>query len=179
MRGWWNWQTRRIQNPVAFDGREGSSPSLRTKIKVEDVMKARVVAYVPVNFKCPKTGRQAVCGTCNDVICFFRNAVQAIETIDKGDTMTRRGDSIKQTPDAKFAFAKSSIEGKERAVLQDIKMYCWVDGTNAPTQGHATEAEAKTEAARLAVQNPGKKVHVLRHVFESVASVTTGTVVWE
>ena len=86
---------------------------------------------------------------------------------------------IQQTPNGKFAFAPVTLNNK-RPSLVDQAFYCWVEGTNPPTHPHWSEAEAKAEAQRLAMTNPGKRVHVMRHVFESIASVSTPTgVQWE
>lgn len=38
----------------------------------------------------------------------------------------------------------------------------WRDNGHAPTRKHATEAEARSEAERLARVNPGAELHVLQ-----------------
>jgi hypothetical protein len=92
--------------------------------------------------------------------------------------MYKRPTAIVTTPNGKYSFAPVSLNNAKPSLISH-SYYCWVEGTNAPTQTHATESEAKAEAARLATSNPGKRVHVMINSFDSVASVTATGVKWE
>lgn len=77
-----------------------------------------------------------------------------------------------------FSFAPVMLDKDQKPSLIDNGIYCWVEGSPAPKTRHATEVVAKKEAERLALLNPGKIVHLMRHKFESINQVTATGVVW-
>lgn len=77
-----------------------------------------------------------------------------------------------------FSFAPVMLDKDQKPSLIDNGIYCWVEGSSAPKTRHSNELIAKKEAERLALLNPGKTVHIMKHKFESINQVTASGVVW-
>ena len=84
--------------------------------------------------------------------------------------------AIQTTRDG-FDFAPVGLVDN-KAMLVDSGFYCWVEGTDSPKSRHTTETSARNEVARLAGLNPGKKVHLMIHKFESVDFAVANNVTW-
>ena len=95
-----------------------------------------------------------------------------VSTPAKGNSMApaklMKKSAILQTPDRKFSYAPVPLVNGDPVTLVSESWYCWVEGKNAPTTAHASEALAMAEASRLAVLEPGKKVHVMQMAFRSL-----------
>jgi hypothetical protein len=91
-------------------------------------------------------------------------------------SLTRK--AIETTTDGLFVFASVGLDASKPQSLVDNGFYCWVEGSSAPKTRHASEGIARSEAARLATLNPGKKVHIMRHEFVSLDFAVSDNVRW-